>query len=138
MMMARAVLTVSRSKNTMQSTTTPSTRVMNPVPLTPPIDQDLHFVLCGFGRSGLAYVETDPIEADATTIVRALLRGLYDRPLRVIALNAGEGWSRDMSEAIAAKVREVAELEDRELATGTLAFIEMHTERVQQPTLPLW
>jgi hypothetical protein len=43
-----------------------------------------------------------------------------------------------MSEAIAAKVREVAELEDRELATGTLAFIEMHTERVQQPTLPLW
>ena len=40
-------------------------------------------MLCGFGRSGLAYVETDPIEADATIIVRALLRGLYDRPLRV-------------------------------------------------------
>jgi hypothetical protein len=26
------------------------------------IDRDLHFVLCAFGRSGLAYVETDPIE----------------------------------------------------------------------------
>jgi hypothetical protein len=56
-----------------------------------PLHEDLHFVLCAFGRSGLAYVETDPIEADATTIVRALLRGLYDRPLRVIALNAGGG-----------------------------------------------
>jgi len=70
--------------------------------------------------------------------VRALLRGLYDRPLRVIALNAAEGWSRDVSETIAAKVRDVAEHEDLELTSGTLAFIEMHTERVLQPTLPLW
>ena len=44
-------------------------------PLVPSLDQDLHFVLCAFGRAGLAYVETDPAEADATTIVRALLRG---------------------------------------------------------------
>jgi hypothetical protein len=49
-------------------------------------------------------VETDPLEADATTIVQALLHGLYDRPVRVIALNLDEGWSRDVSEAIAAKV----------------------------------
>ena len=84
-------------------------------------------------------METDPIiEADATTIVRALLRGLYDRPLRVKALNAEEGWSRDVSETIAAKVRDVTEHEDLELTSGTLAFIEMHTERALQPTLPLW
>ena len=87
---------------------------------------------------GLAYVETDPAEADATTIVRALFRGLYDRPLRVVALNAEEGWSRDVSETIAAKVRDVAEHEDIELTSGTLDFIEMHTERMLQPTLPLW
>jgi hypothetical protein len=29
-------------------------------PLALSIDRDLHFVLCAFGRSGLAYVETDP------------------------------------------------------------------------------
>jgi hypothetical protein len=56
----------------------------------------------------------------------------------VIALNLDEGWSQDVSEAIAAKVRQVAEHEDIELTAGTLAFIEMHTERVLQPTLPLW
>jgi len=114
--------------------------VMNPARLSPSpsLDQDLHFVLCAFGGAGLAYVETDPIEADATTIVRALLRGLYDRPLRVIALNAAEGWSRDVSETIGAKVREVAEHEDLDLTSGTIAFIEMHLEHVLQPTLPLW
>jgi hypothetical protein len=56
----------------------------------------------------------------------------------VIALNAAEGWSRDVSETIAAKVRDVAEHEDLDLTSGTIAFIEMHIERVLQPTLPLW
>jgi hypothetical protein len=48
--------------------------------------------------------------------------------LRVIALNADEGW----------KVRDVAEHEGRELTSGTLAFIKDHIGRALQPTLPLW
>ena len=39
-------------------------------PLVPSLDVDVHLVLCRFGRAGLAYVETDPTEADATTVVR--------------------------------------------------------------------
>ena len=66
--------------------------------LVPSLDADVHLVLCDFGRAGLAYVETDPMEADATAIVRNLLRGEYGRPLRIIAINAEEGWSRDVSE----------------------------------------
>jgi hypothetical protein len=106
--------------------------------LVPSLEEDVHFVLCDFGRSGLAYVETDPAEADSGSVVRNLLHGQYDRPLQVLALNAAEGWARDMSEAIAAKVRDVAEHEGRELTSGTLAFIETHIGRVIQPTLPLW
>jgi hypothetical protein len=136
-MCPKAVLTVCWRENTVQRSATHGTAVPA-APLVHSLDQDLHFVLCAFGRAGLAYVETDPAEADATTIVRALLRGLYDRPLRVVALNAEEGWSRDVSEAIAAKVRDVAEHEDIELTSGTLDFIEMHTERMLQPILPLW
>jgi hypothetical protein len=103
----------------------------------PPLNLDLHLVLCDFGRSGLAYVETDPAQADATTIVRNLLRGEYDRPLRIIAVNAEEEWSRDVSESIAAKVQDVAEHEARELTSGTLAFIDAHLAHARQPTLPL-
>jgi hypothetical protein len=106
--------------------------------LVPSLNEDVHFVLCDFGLAGVAYVETDPAEADATTVVQNLLRGEYEHPLRVLALNADEGWARDVSETIAAKVRDVAEHEGRELTMGTTAFIEDHIGRVIQPTLPLW
>ena len=80
----------------------------------------------------------DPAEADATTIVQNLLHGQYERPKRVLALNVDEGWSRDVSEVIAAKVMDVAGHEGRELTSGTLAFIKEHIDRAIQPTLPLW
>jgi hypothetical protein len=102
-------------------------------------EQDLHFVLCDYGRCGQAYVETDPTEADASTIVRNFLRGQYDRPLRVLAMNVEEGWVRDVSKIIAAKVRDVARWEEQALTAGTLAFIEAHSVPVdEQQMLPLW
>jgi hypothetical protein len=39
---------------------------------------------------------------------------------------------------MAAKVRDVAARDGRELTSGTLAFIEDHVGRALQPTLPLW
>ncbi len=95
--------------------------------LVPSLDADIHLVLCRFGRAGLAYIETDPAETDATTVVQNLLHGRYGRPLRVIALNVDEGWSQDVSEAMARKVREIAEREECDLTEGTLQFIEAHS-----------
>jgi hypothetical protein len=110
---------------------------MSPTSLAP--EQDLHFVLCAFGRSGHAYVETDPTQADASTIVRKLLDGQYNRPVRVLALNVEEGWVRDVSDIIADKVRDVAPHDERELTSGTRDFIEAHTGPAeQQQVLPLW
>jgi hypothetical protein len=48
------------------------------------------------------------------------------------------GWSRDISEAIAAKVRDIAERDGRELTNGTSAFIDAHIGVSPQRTLPLW
>jgi hypothetical protein len=46
---------------------------------------------------------------------------------------------REVSEIIAAKVRDVAGHDERELTSGTLDFIEAHSERIeQQQVLPLW
>ena len=64
------MLTVLTAENTLFDPINAKYRVMSPVSLVP--EQDLHFVLCDFGRSGQAYVETDPTGAAASTIVRNL------------------------------------------------------------------
>ena len=87
-------------------------------------DFNMHLVLCDFGSSGVAYVETDPSEADETTIVRNLIQGQYDRPKQVLALNPAEGWCRDVSEDIARRVLQVAESEHSTLTPGTRDFVE--------------
>src|SRR5262249_42993752 len=101
-------------------------------------EQDLHFVLCDFGRSGHAYVETDPTRADASTVTRNLLDGQYNRPVRVLALNVEEGWVRDVSQIIAAKVRDMARDAERELTSGTLDYIDAHSGLADRQQLPLW
>jgi hypothetical protein len=118
-------LTVLKTENTLMDPMNAECRVMSPVSLVP--EQDLHFVLCDFGRSGQAYVETDPTEAQ------------YDRPVRVLALNVEEGWVRDVSEIIAVKVQDVARREGQGLTVGTRAFIEAHSDPTdEQQMLPLW
>ena len=71
-------------------------------------DVTVYLVLNDHGEFGIAYVETDPAEADRETIIRNFLSGQYSNALRVVAFNTAEGWSRDVSEDIAGEVLEQA------------------------------
>ena len=66
--------------------------------------------------------------------MRNLLQGQYDRPVRVLALNGEEGWVRDGSEIITAKVQEVAKREEQGLTAGTRTFVEAHSEATGRAT----
>jgi hypothetical protein len=56
-----------------------------------------------------------------------------------LALNVEEGWVRDVSEIIAAKVQDVAGREEQGLTAGTRTFVEAHCDpRDEQEMLPLW
>jgi hypothetical protein len=56
-----------------------------------------------------------------------------------LALNVEEGWVRDVSQVIAAKVRDVARCDGQALTGGTRDFIEAHSDPAdQQQVLPLW
>ena len=84
-------------------------------------------------------MKTDPSQADASTVVRNLLEGQYTRPVRVLALNVEEGWVRDVSRVIAAKVQDVARHNGQGVTRGTRDFIEAHGDPAdQQQVLPLW
>jgi hypothetical protein len=102
----------------------------------PAHDVTVYLVLNDY-KTGLAYVETAPEEADRETIIRNLLSGQYSNALRVIAFNAAEGWSRDVSEDIAGEVLDRAFDADDNLSEDTKRFIDRHvTPGEKRPPAP--
>jgi hypothetical protein len=80
------------------------------VPTSPSIvphggDLDTYLVLDDFGRSGRAWRETDEGSTDRETLIRDLVTGLYNKPVRIVAFNTAEGWSRDVTVDIADELR---------------------------------
>jgi len=67
-------------------------------------DTTVYIVLNDFGKLGSAYVETNETEADEATVVANIIAGVYSNPLRVIAFNTHEDWSRDVTEDVAHKI----------------------------------
>src|SRR5262245_55422916 len=97
---------------------------------TPPLapgkltdDVTVHIVLNDFGKLGRAYVETDEAAADEWTVVSKISKGEYSNPVRVVAFNVAEGWSRDVTEDIARTVIELARRE-KLLTSPAREFVE--------------
>ena len=102
------------------------TRLMRSSPsIAPGRDQDTYLVLDDFGRLGRAWRETDEAGASRSTPVRNLLDGQYENPVRIIAFNTAEGWSRDVTVDIADELRR-RYVEDDDVAESLLTFIEAH------------
>jgi hypothetical protein len=76
------------------------------------------------GSGGL----TDEDGADRATLVRDLLAGEYNNPVRIVAFNTSEGWSRDVTVDIADEVRRrYVEFDD--VPESVLAFLEAANRR---------
>jgi hypothetical protein len=63
-------------------------------------DREIYLVLDDFGRLGRACCETDEEHTDRETLIRHLMEGQYSRPVRIVAFNTAEGWSRDVTAEI--------------------------------------
>ena len=74
------------------------TRTPSLAPDEQPHDVTVYIVLNDFGQLGRAYVETDEAKADKETVLSNIDRREYSNPVRVVAFNTAEGWSRDVTE----------------------------------------
>lgn len=91
--------------------------------LAPHFDVTVHIVLDDFGKAGRVYREIDEEETTLGSVVDDLLTGQFSNPVRVVAFNTSEGWSRDVSEDVAREVvRRVAGY-GRPLAVGSRQFV---------------
>jgi hypothetical protein len=68
-------------------------------------DHDVYLVLDDLGRIGRVWRETSEESTGRATLIRELLEGQYVNPVRIVAFNVGEGWSRDLTSDIADELR---------------------------------
>lgn len=94
--------------------------------IVPGISSTHYFVLDDFGEYGCLFHEQREHETSEACVIRYLIEGQYNHPLRVIAFNAEEGWSRDVSVEIADKVLQRVESNHGTVTSGTRAFLEHH------------
>ena len=88
-------------------------------------DRDIYFVLDGFGgRLGRVWRETDEERTDRATVIADLMEGQYSSPVRVVAFNTAEGWSRDVSEEIADEIAQAFAQRDEDVPGGLKDFVE--------------
>jgi hypothetical protein len=91
-------------------------------------DQDTYLVLDDFGPMGRSWRETDEDGADRETLIHDLLAGEYSNPVRIVAFNTAEGWSRDVTVDIADALRRCS-AEFDEIPDSVLAFTEANNRR---------
>lgn len=91
--------------------------------------QDTYLVLDDFGaRLGRSWCETNEDAADRETLIRDLMAGQYNNPIRVVAFNAAEGWSRDVTVDIADELRR-RYVEHDDVSRSAVAFMEANWRR---------
>jgi len=91
------------------------------------LSRDVYLVLDDVGgRFGLAWPAADVAATDRPRLIRHLLEGQYMSPVRIVAFNTAEGWSRDVTEDIAAELAQACA--DRgEMPPSIAEFIADHT-----------
>jgi hypothetical protein len=94
--------------------------------IVPGFDVAVHIVLDDFGAAGKIYRETDEADAGLDATVDYLLSGQYNNPLRVVAFNTAEGWSRDVSEDVAWELVRRAAKDGKPIPAATRGFVELH------------
>lgn len=104
------------------------------------LDRDIYLVLEDFGaRAGCAWRETDEADADLETVIRHILSGDYAYPVRIVAFNAAEGWSRDATADVALEVALRVAKTGAEISPALQDFITANASRPfdAQLSLPL-
>jgi hypothetical protein len=62
-------------------------------------------------------------------VIRWLIEGQYQNPVRIVAFNTAEAWARDVTVEIAREIRDRAERFGDELSPGLRDFIETELDR---------
>src|SRR3569832_991639 len=99
---------------------------MRSPPLVPAFDFETCIVFEDFGTFRV-YRETGENEVDRETVIRHIINGQYEKPVRVVAFNTAEGWSRDITEDIGREILNRASRSAEPMSRSAQSFVEWAT-----------
>ena len=103
--------------------------------IVPRDDDTVYIVEDDFGTIGQVWRETDSRQTDRATTTANLYRGEFNNPVRVVAFNVREGWSRDVSHELAVELQRRLDLENEQPFQSLAYFIEDHARPARQLSL---
>jgi hypothetical protein len=112
------------------------------MPSTPSIvpygaDQTVYVVVDSFGANGTVYRETEVERSDLETIIDDLLTGQFNDPLRVVAFNTLEHWSKEVTKDVAAEIQSRCDMDGVEVPEHIRDFVIRRSRSNRQLALHL-
>jgi hypothetical protein len=100
-------------------------------------DQTVYLVIDRFGGLGNVYRETEVERTDFEAVVADLMSGQFNDPVRVIAFNTLEHWSRDVSQDAAVEIQTRCDIEGLAIPEHIQDFVATYASPPPQLTLRL-
>jgi hypothetical protein len=105
--------------------------------IVPAANDTVYLVEDYLGRSGRIFPETSLTHCNRETVLRDLYAGQYHDPVRVVAFNTREGWSRDVSYEFAVEIQRRADVAGEDLSGNLAEFVRFYTRSAKQLTFRL-
>jgi hypothetical protein len=100
-------------------------------------DQTVYLVVDRFDRQGSVYRETEVERTDLESIISDFISGQFNDPIRVVAFNTLEHWSKDVSGDIADEIQTRCDIEGMPVPEHVRDFVDAHSGPARQLTLRL-
>jgi hypothetical protein len=75
---------------------------------------------------GSAYQETEVERTDLETVIAELMSGQFNDPIRIVAFNTLEHWSKDVSEEIAREIQTCCDIDGADIPEHLQDFVQRY------------
>jgi hypothetical protein len=100
-------------------------------------DQTVYLVVDSFGSLDTVYREAEFEIADFESVIGDLLSGRFNNPVRVIAFNTLEHWTKDVSAEVAAEIQSRCDIDSEPVPEHVRDFVGARGGVSGQLALPL-
>jgi hypothetical protein len=94
-------------------------------------DQTIYVVMDSIGHRGTLDQQREVERTDLETVLTDLMSGQFNDPIRVVAFNTLEHWSKDVSLDVAREIECRCDIDGSDVPQYLAGFMELHVGRMR-------